>query len=92
MRGAEATGEGLTLIDASGLRLAALEQIVTSVPRRPENRDWRDRPKPITDDTLQMRGRGVFIDAAGGQVGFAEGVMRDLILPFSGGPDERIKP
>ena len=44
---------GLTLIDASGLRLAALEQIVTSVPQRPENRDWRDRPKPITDDTLQ---------------------------------------
>jgi len=43
----------LTLIDASGLRLAAFEEIVTAVLERPENREWKDRPKPIADDIFQ---------------------------------------
>jgi hypothetical protein len=43
----------LTLIDASGLRLAAFEEIVTAVRERPENREWKDRPKPIADDIFQ---------------------------------------
>ena len=43
----------LTLIDASGLRLAAFEEIVTAVLERSENREWKDRPKPIADDIFQ---------------------------------------
>jgi hypothetical protein len=39
----------LTLIDASGLRLAAFEEIVTALLERPENGEWKDRPKPIAD-------------------------------------------
>jgi hypothetical protein len=43
----------LRLIDASGLAMAKVEEVVSEVARLPQNALWKEPPKPIAEDIFQ---------------------------------------